>query len=447
MKKIMSLVLILALVLSLGACGSKEAAPSADSGDKTAAQEPVELEFIQWWTTEGGGEFLEDLVKRFEEANPGITVKLTSMPFGEIRTQVVASQATGMTPDLIGMNPPWTREFYDMGILAPLDDLMAADPFFKKDNYFQASFTPIEGHTYLAPVNSMAFFLFYNKTMFKEAGIEPPTTWDELVEAAKALTVPEKNQYGITMSMSEQEASNGAILSLYPLLYAQNGRTLVDGKYTVETEGMENAMKLLETLSKNGSILPGTTTRSEFQIIEEFAAGNVGMVISHNGHINTVTNRDPNLEFGIVPLPSVDGKGTVELRHHGWDIGIAANSQHKEEAWKFISFLLNAENVEAMCNEMLKVPAMYGISVNYLDKYPVVKDAIDYMNEYEMVEELMAMPKSATCWVELTKAGSAVIQGTKTTEEALPEVQEAWNRSLGQSFTILAIGLPSGGVR
>ncbi len=51
-------------------------------------------------------------------------------------------------------------------------------------------------------------------------------------------------------------------------------------------------MKLLETLSKNGSILPGTTTRSEFQIIEEFAAGNVGMVISHNGHINTVTNRD-----------------------------------------------------------------------------------------------------------------------------------------------------------
>ena len=381
MKKIMSLVLILALVLSLGACGSKEAAPSADSGDKTAAQEPVELEFIQWWTTEGGGEFLEDLVKRFEEANPGITVKLTSMPFGEIRTQVVASQATGMTPDLIGMNPPWTREFYDMGILAPLDDLMAADPFFKKDNYFQASFTPIEGHTYLAPVNSMAFFLFYNKTMFKEAGIEPPTTWDELVEAAKALTVPEKNQYGITMSMSEQEASNGAILSLYPLLYAQNGRTLVDGKYTVETEGMENAMKLLETLSKNGSILPGTTTRSEFQIIEEFAAGNVGMVISHNGHINTVTNRDPNLEFGIVPLPSVDGKGTVELRHHGWDIGIAANSQHKEEAWKFISFLLNAENVEAMCNEMLKVPAMYGISVNYLDKYPVVKDAIDYMND------------------------------------------------------------------
>ena len=432
MKKIMSLVLILALVLSLGACGSKEAAPSADSGDKTAAQEPVELEFIQWWTTEGGGEFLEDLVKRFEEANPGITVKLTSMPFGEIRTQVVASQATGMTPDLIGMNPPWTREFYDMGILAPLDDLMAADPFFKKDNYFQASFTPIEGHTYLAPVNSMAFFLFYNKTMFKEAGIEPPTTWDELVEAAKALTVPEKNQYGITMSMSEQEASNGAILSLYPLLYAQNGRTLVDGKYTVETEGMENAMKLLETLSKNGSILPGTTTRSEVQIIEDFAAGNGGMVISHNGHINTVTNRDPNLEFGIVPLPSVDGKGTVELRHHGWDIGIAANSQHKEEAWKFISFLLNAENVEAMCNEMLKVPAMYGISVNYLDKYPVVKDAIDYMNEYEMVEELMAMPKSATCWVELTKAGSAVIQGTKTTEEALPEVQEAWNRILGQ---------------
>ena len=427
MKKLMSLILILAMVLSLAACGSKADAPAVQE-----SAEPVELEFIQWWGTENGGDYLDDLIARFEAENPGIKIKLITVPFGETRKQVVASQATKMTPDLIGMNPPWAREFYNLGVLAPLEDLMAADSSFKKENYFPASFTPIDGHVVMAPVNALAFFLFYNKTMFKEAGLEPPTTWEELASCAKALTIPEKNQFGLTMTMSETEATNGSILFTYPLLYAQNGRTFVDGKYTVDTPEMLNALKLMETLSKDGSLLPGTTTKTEPAAVEEFAAGNAAMLIEHNGQILNITNRDPNLEFGVVPIPSLDGKGTPELRHHGWDIGIAATSEHKEEAWKFISFMLRADNVEGMCNALLKIPAMYGVEVNYLKKYPVVKDALTYMNDYEMVEELMGMPKSAACWEHLTRAGSAVIQGTETPEEALAKVQSAWDELLGQ---------------
>lgn len=439
MKKLISMFLILAMTLSLAACGSKAPADKptadktpADTGSAGTPVEPVELEFIQWWGTENGGDYMEDLINRFEKENPGITIKLITVPFGETRTQVVASQATKMTPDLIGMNPPWAREMYDLGILAPLEDLMAADPDFKKDNYFQASFTTIDGHVVMAPVNALAFFLFYNKTMFAEAGLEPPKTWDEFINCAKKLTIPEKNQYGLTMTMSESAASNGSILFTYPLLYAQNGRTLVDGKYVADSEEMLNAMKLMDTLAKNGSLLPGTTTKTEPETVEEFAAGNAAMLLSHNGQILNITNRDPNLDFGIVPIPTYDGQGTPELRHHGWDIGIAANSEHKEEAWKFISFMLSAENVESMCNALLKVPAMYGVEVNYLDKYPVIKDAMAYMDEYDMIEELMGMPKSSACWVELTKAGSAVIQGVTTPEDALKDVQAAWDKILGQ---------------
>ena len=69
MKKLMSLILILAMVLSLAACGSKADAPAVQE-----SAEPVELEFIQWWGTENGGDYLDDLIARFEAENPGIKI-------------------------------------------------------------------------------------------------------------------------------------------------------------------------------------------------------------------------------------------------------------------------------------------------------------------------------------------------------------------------------------
>lgn len=447
MKKVLAVALASLMVMSLSACGSSSssttttAAPAAGGSTTTTAaataapaesSEPIELEFIQWWAAENGGPVLDELVAGFEAENPNITIKLTTLPFGETRNQVIASKASKSVPDLIAMNPPWAREFYDLGILAPLDDLIAADENYNKEDYMQASYAPIEGNSYLAPVNTMAFYLFYNKTMFEEAGLEPPTTWEEMVTAADILTDVDKNQYGIAMSMSEQEASNGSILTLYPLLYAQNGRTVVDGKFTVDTEEMYNALKFLEDLATNGSYLPGGTSRSEVQNMESFSVGNVGMLISHDGHILTISERNPDLDFGIIPIPTYDGTGKAELRHHGWDIAISENCENKEAAWKFISYISQKEQVEMMCNDMLKLPTRYDADVEWTVDYPIVNDALSYLQEYEMVEELMLMPSSSACWVELTKAGAAIVQGNMTAEEAVTSVQAAWDKTLGQ---------------
>lgn len=72
------------------------------------------------------------------------------------------------------------------------------------------------------------------------------------------------------------------------------------------------------------------------------------------------------------------------------------------------------------------------MNVDYLNQYPVAQDALNIMNEYNMVEELMVMPKASACWVDLTKAGSAVLQGAKTVDEALTETQALWDEKLGQ---------------
>lgn len=452
MKRFSALLMAVILVIGLmGACtsGNDDSAEKTDNksesskssetttedkkeDEKEEAAEPVTIKFLQWWGTEGAvGASLEGLVADFESQNPNITVEIISLPFGETKTQIVANHASGTIADVVGLNPPWTREFVDLGILEPLDAYMDGDADFNRDDYFPASMAKIKGNTYLAPYNTLSFFLYYNKDMFEEAGLDVPESWDDIVAAANTLTNPDANKYGFTLSLSEGGASNGSILSLYPLLYAANGRTFKDGKYTVQTDEMVEAMNMLKTLSEEGSIVPGENVKNDAMMVEEFSLGNIGMMIQNDAHVATIAQKNPDLNYGLIPIPSVDGSGTPELRHHGWDLGMTAKGKNKEAAWKFISFLMEKDNMVKAGIEMKKTPSMYGIPVAE-DASEPEKLAKKYLAEYSMVEELMAMPSAGACWTELTKAGITVLNGSKTVEEALADCQKEWDSILGQ---------------
>ena len=441
MKKSLILLLVVVMLVSVFAACTKEettAQPSTDNSGTTEGateetKEPVTIQFLQWWGTEGAVDVsLAGLVADLEAEYPYITVEVVSLPFGETKTQIVANHASGTIADVVGLNPPWTREFVDLGILEPLDEYMANDANFNKDDYFPASMAPINGNTYLAPYNTLSFFLYYNKDMIEAAGLSTPESWQDIIDAAAALTDVNNNKYGFTLSLSEGGASNGSILSLYPLLYAANGRTLQDdGTYSCQTPEMVEAMNFLKTLSEAGSIVPGENVINDAMMVEQFSLGNIGMMIQNDAHVATLLAKNSDLNYGIIPIPSVDGTGTPELRHHGWDIGMTAKGEHKEEAWLFISFLLRKENMERAGIEMQKTPSMYGIEPS-ADATEPEKLAKQYLAEYDMVEELMEMPSAGACWTELTKAGVAVLGGTKTVEEALADCQAEWDNILGQ---------------
>ncbi|HAF61215.1 MAG TPA: hypothetical protein DCK95_02690 [Anaerolineaceae bacterium] len=449
-KKKLNFLLIVVLIgaLALTGCSAAETvtAPPAEStavpsssgetptevAAPTQPQEMTTIQFMQWWGTEGDvGKSLDGLVADFEDENPNIKVELVSLPFGDTKTQIVANHVAGTIADVIGVNPPWTREFYDLGILEPLDNYMANDAGFNKADYFPASMTPIDGKTYLAPYNTLTFLLYYNIDMFESAGLEVPQNWNDILTAASALTDVDNNKYGFTLSLSEAGAANGSILSLYPLLYAANGRTLVDGKYNAETPEMIAAMKLLSDLSAAGSIVPGENVKNDAMMVEEFSLGNVGMMIQSDAHVASLAVSNPDLNYGVIPIPSPDGNGKPELRHHGWDLAMTAKGKNKEAAWKFISFLLQRDNMERAGIEMHKTPSMFGIAVADGASEPE-KMVREYMSTYNMVEELMSMPKAGACWEQLTKAGVYVLKGEKTPEQALADTQTEWNSILEQ---------------
>ena len=166
------------------------------------AAAPVTIEFIQWWEPQMPAGSFQALMDQFEAQNPGIKVKLISGPYANTHDQIVAGAATGTLSDVVGLDGAWVNDLAKQGAITPLDPLMASTHFDPKQ---VAAIIKVDGKSYMFPVASFVYPVFYNLDMFKAAGItHPPTNRTEFFEDAKKLTNPSKNQYGWALPLALQ---------------------------------------------------------------------------------------------------------------------------------------------------------------------------------------------------------------------------------------------------
>ena len=95
-------------------------------------------------------------------------------------------------------------------------------------------------------------------------------------------------------------------------------------------------LNFINNLKKSGAITPGFASRTGGVDLEEFIAGRTGFLISPGVHASAIGSRNPDLNHVLVRVPT---NGVNAYRVHGWELGIASKSKHKNEAWKFIDFL------------------------------------------------------------------------------------------------------------
>lgn len=149
-----------------------------------------ELTFWHYWDG-ANGQVLQDLIDRYEEEHPGVTINAEFVPGGELVSKLQTAIAGRQTPtmaisDLVAM-PLLTSS----GVLAPLDDYIAESGMDMSD-YFEGPlvYGMRDGQRYSLPVSASNLGLFWNKAIFEEAGLDPntpPTTWDELVEMSETI--------------------------------------------------------------------------------------------------------------------------------------------------------------------------------------------------------------------------------------------------------------------
>jgi len=213
MKRTLFVVLTIVLVASmlLTACGTK-ATPEPTKpvvAQPTTPKEPVKIDF--WFAMSGSaGEAVQELVKRFNESQKDVIVTATYQgSYDDAITKLKAGLQSKDVPAVTQMYDLGTRLLIDLKVVKPVQDFIDRDKYDVGDvepavrNYYS-----VDGKLYPMPFNSSNPVLYYNKDMFKAAGLDPekaPRTWAEVTEAARKLVVKDASgktvQYGCSFAI------------------------------------------------------------------------------------------------------------------------------------------------------------------------------------------------------------------------------------------------------
>jgi len=199
----MALLVAAAMVLSACVAAAPAAQPAPAAAEEAgAATAPIEVKIWHMEQPPHRVERIQLLIDEFNAANPGIVVSQEPQNWGEIYTKAPAAVAAGNAPELLFAIPDFTPILNSLGKVQPMEDFVAEmDGLY---TFYPSAVEPYtyDGHTWAVPLYNMAQSIWFRNSVFAEAGIEPPQTWDELLVAAETLTTD--GQYGIGLPANKQ---------------------------------------------------------------------------------------------------------------------------------------------------------------------------------------------------------------------------------------------------
>ena len=390
----------------------------------TQAAAETTIEFIQWWEPELPAGSFRAIMDDFEAENPGIKVNLISGPYSSTRDQIVVGAATGTLSDVVGLDGAWVNGLSKQGAIAPLDDLMSMSGF---DTSQVAAIIQLDGNSYMFPVASFIYPIFLNLDLLAAAGIDNlPTNRTEFQEAARMLTDESMNQYGWVLPLSLQ-SPNGVQNDVMSWVWASGKSMLKDGRPDLMNDDVVGALQFIKSMYDEGLISPGTFAKKEQDKVEEFVNGRVAMMVDSLAHINLIRERNPDLDFTISDFPAVDGyTGRRGLPYASWGIGISQSSEHKEEAWKLVSYLMSTEVNARLVSIANAFPGNVHAEPDFVASDELFAKAFEIFQSGYLANEFVGLPVAEELMRMFDEEIQMMLDGQQTAEEAVANAQAKW---------------------
>lgn len=344
MKKAWLIPLALASALSAACSSGTGEAPAPQQGTQTTNQSNEQIT-IRWWDfqpNEAMIKALNDLIAAYEKEHPNVKIERTFVPFADIKNKLLLGSAAGQLPDIVMIDGPDHQAFASAGVLADITEQVKA--WGEADQYFEAPWnaTMYEGKNYGVPVSNNNLGLYYNADLLKEAGIDPPKTWDELKTAAQKLS--KNGVYGLAVAAPKSEQLTFQFL---PFLW-QSGSDLT----RIDDPGTAETLKLYKALIDSGAMSKDVLTQDQQATFLQFMAGKAAMVLSGPWQLPAL--KDASFNWGLVDLPAGKEKATI-LGGDNW--AITATSKHKDIAWDIIKFSQKPEYLKPLLIEGARIPS------------------------------------------------------------------------------------------
>ena len=409
------------LIALLTACGSKP--PAAPEEQAPPEELKAELSVIHW-----GSEEEKDLVAswiaQFNEQYPGIKVEQIHVP-QNYWDKVAAMFAAGTPPDLMYMGYPEMVLYATEGTLLPLDDLIAEDPDLGTEMFFPSlieAFT-YKGKLFGIPKDWNTQVLYYNKTLFDEAGIPYPDenwTWDDVVDAAERIAADTDGNGMIDRWGFVTDVGMNRIGSW---IYANGGSILSEDKTvcTLTEKPSVDALKFLTGMMFDLKVAPSKAQLGELSAKDTFSSGNAGMYVC--GGWRVLGFRDiSDFEWDIAPIPISPSSGTRGTVVDTVSWSIAKDTQYPEAAWELVKFFTGEAGQVRTARGGTATPSMiaYARSEDFLDASlpPAHRSVlIDYTQEE--IHFYPVIPKMGELWDAWGQELSEMWLGQKSVEDSV----------------------------
>jgi len=427
---------LIALALVLTAC-SRDKADFTDDGRV----------IIDLWTYWAGfeREALDEAVEKFNTSQKRIFVK--ALGIADPKTKIMLATASGHPPDLALLPYYSISAFADNNALTPLNGL--ADAYGIHQDAFLPTFwegCSYRGFLWGMPLTASVTALHYNKTAFREAGLDPdapPETLQQL-EAFNDLITRYRDD-GSLLRIGHHPTQPGWWRTSWPRWF---GGEAWDGsrKMLIDTDQWVDAANWLKSYRDRFGADKLTRLRSGFGKFASpqnpFFSGKAAMI--HQGiWMDNFVNQyaQPDFEYGVAPFPAAEGSGQAFTSIAEPDnMIIPRGAKHPQEAFEFLAFLVQQEIIEELSIKHKKLTPLRSVSADFFERHPH-----PYIAEFQRIAaspfcvNRVQIPHYQQFQSEITEAIDAILQGRALPKEALAAAQtkqqatlekqlQRWNR-------------------
>ena len=374
---------------------------------------------------------VDGIVDAFEAENPDVKVDaIYAGNYDDTRIKALAALKSGQPAQLSVMFSIDAYDLIEQDIIVPFDDVVKTDA----DKAWLQSFYPalmangaIEGKTWGVPFQRSTIVAYYNKDMFRKAGLDPekaPQSWDELVSMGRKLT--KDGAYGLMIP------STGYPYWMFQALAIQNGKELMsnDGLTTYfDDPKVVETLEFWKSLSTEHGVMPKGTV--EWGTLRQaFLEGETAMMWHSTGNLTAVKN-NAKFDFGVAMLPKNERLGSPTGGGNFY-LFKDSSAEEKAAALKLIKFMTAPEQAakwSIATGYMGVSPAAYDTKAlkEYTAKFPPALVARDQLQH--AVAEFSTF-ETARVREGLNNAIQAALTGEKSAADALGEAQAAAERLL-----------------
>jgi multiple sugar transport system substrate-binding protein len=342
------------VALMMTGCSSKSGSDSSGSGSKT----------LTYWASNQGTSIANDKevlapeLKKFQQQT-GIKVNLEVIGWNNLYTRITNAVSSGSGPDVLNIGNTWAPTLQATGAFVPFDAKnMAAIGGSAKFVKSALATGGASGQTVTSvPVYGLAYGLYYNKAMFKSAGLTPPSTWEDMVADAKKLTKGSVHGFGLEAGSVTENVHFAFITAL------QNGATLYNGtKPNFATSQVVDGVQRYLSLMSSGLVDKSNAQYSTgTEASADFAKGKVAMIINQNNADATLTaNGMDASKYGVVPIPAPKGGQPVASGVQGINLSIFKNTKNLSGALKFVKFMTSPAQQAYFGKPYASIPVLVG---------------------------------------------------------------------------------------